>query len=110
MNQHSGGGNKVTSNDRGNSADYTRKRLKRDRPDLLERVAEGELSANVAAIEAGFRKVKTPLEAAKTAVAKLSPADRAREGISRGPLKSEMLRLSPGDSLPRPNRRTKSVF
>jgi hypothetical protein len=61
----------------GTSADYTRKRLKRDRPDLLERVAEGEMSLNAAAIEAGFRKVKTPLDAAKTAVAKLSPADRA---------------------------------
>jgi hypothetical protein len=31
-------------------------RLKRDRPDLAEKVAAGELSANAAAIEAGFRK------------------------------------------------------
>jgi hypothetical protein len=31
-------------------------RLRRDRPDLAEKVIAGELSANAAAIEAGFRK------------------------------------------------------
>jgi hypothetical protein len=31
------------------------KRLKRDRPDLADKVAAGEMSANAAAIEAGFR-------------------------------------------------------
>ena len=40
----------------GNGEDYTRRRLRRDRPDLYERVIEGELSANAAAIEAGFRR------------------------------------------------------
>jgi hypothetical protein len=40
----------------GNLRSYTVARLKRDRPDLAERVIAGELSANAAAVEAGFRK------------------------------------------------------
>lgn len=40
----------------GNSPTYALRRLKRDRPDLAERVVAGELSANAAAIEAGFRR------------------------------------------------------
>lgn len=48
---------------KGRGATYTLKRLKRDRPDLFARVVAGELSANAAAIEAGFRKrPPTPLE------------------------------------------------
>lgn len=39
----------------GNSKAYTLDRLSRDRPDLLERVKSGQLSANKAMIEAGFR-------------------------------------------------------
>jgi hypothetical protein len=42
--------------------DYTLARLHRDRPDLANRVESGELSANAAAIEAGFRKKPTPLD------------------------------------------------
>lgn len=42
--------------DHGNSKAYTVSRLKRDRPDLFEKVVAGELSANKAAIEAGFRR------------------------------------------------------
>ncbi len=42
--------------DRGTSKSYTVSRLKRDRPDLFERVVSGDLSANRAAIEAGFRQ------------------------------------------------------
>jgi hypothetical protein len=38
---------------------YDLARLKRDRPDLAEKVIAGELSANAAAIEAGFRKKPT---------------------------------------------------
>jgi hypothetical protein len=45
---------------RGNSAIYTLKRLKRDRPDLFQQVLGGALSANAAAIEAGFRKKPKP--------------------------------------------------
>jgi hypothetical protein len=40
-------------NNEGNSASYTLARLKRDYPELAERVVAGELSANAAAIEAG---------------------------------------------------------
>lgn len=38
------------------------RRLRRDRPDLADRVAAGKMSANAAAIEAGFRKKYTPQE------------------------------------------------
>ena len=43
----------------GNSKAYTLDRLDRERPDLLAKVGKGELSANAAAIEAGFRKPPT---------------------------------------------------
>lgn len=46
----------VTPISRGNSALYTLKRLRRDRPDLFDQVLAGVTSANAAAIEAGFRK------------------------------------------------------
>ena len=46
----------ITPTKRGTSAIYTLKRLKRDRPDLFQQVLGGDLSANAAAIEAGFRK------------------------------------------------------
>ena len=39
----------------GNRKDYTLDRLDRERPDLYERVVDGEMSANAAAIKAGFR-------------------------------------------------------
>jgi len=38
----------------GTSRAYALARLDRDRPDLAQRVLSGELSANAAAIEAGF--------------------------------------------------------
>jgi len=62
--------------DRGKT--YTLRRLARDRPDLLAKVEAGEIeSVNKAAIEAGFRKKLTPLEAARKAIAKLTEEDRA---------------------------------
>lgn len=48
--------------ERGNSLGYTLTRLKDEFPELFERVKAKELSANAAAIEAGFRKRRTPLE------------------------------------------------
>lgn len=39
----------------GNEATYAIRRLKRDRPDLAEKVIAGKMSPNAAAIEAGFR-------------------------------------------------------
>jgi len=62
---------------RGNSTSYTLRRLARERPDLLARVETGEMSANKAAIEAGFRKVLSPLEQARKAFAKLTDDQRA---------------------------------
>ena len=46
----------------GRGVTYILKRLKRDRPDLLKRVVSGELSANAAAVEAGFRKRPSALD------------------------------------------------
>jgi hypothetical protein len=39
----------------GTSETYAYRRLRRDRPDLAERVDQGEMSAHAAAVEAGFR-------------------------------------------------------
>lgn len=54
-----GRGHKAAYNVRslsGNASTYILKRLKRDRPDLAEKVIAGVMSANAAAIKAGFRK------------------------------------------------------
>jgi hypothetical protein len=69
-------GDNITLKDRGTSAEYTAARLKRDRPDLLEKVANGDLSLNRAAIEAGFRRPPKPLDVALRAYDKLSPPER----------------------------------
>lgn len=61
----------------GTSRDYTLARLKRDRPDLAELVLGGALSANAAAIEAGFRRRDTPVDALRRAWGKASDAERA---------------------------------
>lgn len=50
-----GQGNNITL-DRGTNPDYTLARLRRDNPELAEQVEQGALSANAAAIQAGFRK------------------------------------------------------
>jgi hypothetical protein len=47
--------NVIITSKQGNSRAYTLTRLKRERPDLYARVKAGELSANAAAIEAGWR-------------------------------------------------------
>jgi len=53
-------GNNVTDRSgevqKGNSKAYTLSRLERESPELFEAVCEGEMSANAAAIKAGFRK------------------------------------------------------
>jgi len=48
---------------RGTYKDYTLYRIKQERPDLYERVLNKEMSANKAAIEAGFRKKMVSVEA-----------------------------------------------
>jgi len=73
-------GDNITSTDRGTQADYTIRRLKRDRPDLADAVIRGNLTANAAAIEAGFRRKKVQLEptpeAFEKAIAKYLPGYR----------------------------------
>ncbi|MDP9477192.1 MAG: hypothetical protein M3R38_16195 [Actinomycetota bacterium] len=76
--------------DRG--ASYTLRRLKRDHQDLAEKVVSGEISANAAAIEAGFRKktitVPADLDGAMDALVKRFGADAcyemARQKFGRG--------------------------
>jgi hypothetical protein len=60
----------------GNSKSYTVSRLKRERPDLFKRVVDKELSANAAAIEAGWRKKLSDLEQALRFYERLSPQER----------------------------------
>jgi hypothetical protein len=60
----------------GTGKTYTLRRLARDRPDLLDKIEAGELTANAAAIEAGFRKKLTPFEAAVKAAMKLSDEEK----------------------------------
>jgi len=51
-------GNNVTLPDRGNTSEYTiRRLLKEGRQDLVTEMKQGALSANAAAIVAGFRPV-----------------------------------------------------
>ena len=47
---------------KGNSRAYTVSRLQRESPELFAKVAAGQISANAAAIKAGFRKRKSPLD------------------------------------------------
>src|SRR5262249_45346602 len=69
-------GDNVTSFKRGNSALYTLKRLKRDRRDLFEQVLGGTMSANEAAIEAGWRSKPTTLTQIMKLLPKLTPSER----------------------------------
>ena len=50
----------TTGFDPHNAKPYILRRLARERPDLLERFERGEISANAASIEAGFRKPPKP--------------------------------------------------
>lgn len=52
----------------GNTRAYTLDRLSRERPDLYERVVNKELTANAAAIEAGWRKRKVQVDPEPDAV------------------------------------------
>lgn len=66
----------------GNSRAYTLSRLDRERPDLFELVVQGEMSANAAAIEAGWRKRLTRVDRAMMEVQRMTP-DEYREFIRR---------------------------
>lgn len=60
----------------GTSPTYVLRRLKRDYPDLAEKVVAGELSANAAAIKAGFRKPPSPLKAIQSAWSRATDEER----------------------------------
>jgi hypothetical protein len=76
---HHDGSNRTIKPIRGTTLAYTLDRLKRERPDLFERVVAKQLSANAAAIEAGFRKQPTPFETIAKAITKLLPRLTAQE-------------------------------
>jgi hypothetical protein len=59
---HSDRSNSTITPDRGKA--YTVSRLRREAPELYEEMREGRLSANAAAIHAGFRKKPSPFEMA----------------------------------------------
>lgn len=61
---------------RGTARSYTLSRLKREKPKLFQRVVSGELSANAAAIEAGFRRKLTPFEQVLKLIPKLNDSEK----------------------------------
>lgn len=76
-NQHTGGSDIIRPTQHGTSAEYLLRRLQRDRPDLVEKVARGEIrSARAAAIEAGIVKVPTGLVMLRRAWAKATEDER----------------------------------
>ena len=68
----------IDNTKQGTSKAYTLDRLNRQAPELYEEVKAGNLSANAAAIKAGFRKKDTPLEVAIKAFGKLSNTERSQ--------------------------------
>lgn len=75
-NQHRKGGDIITTQKRGTDKAYTLRRLAKDAPALFEKVKSGELSANQAAIKAGFRKVPSVLDILKREWVKAGKSDR----------------------------------
>jgi len=76
-NQHSEGGNNITSTkQRGTSKEYVVARLDRDAPELAAKVRAGGISANAAAIEAGFRKKPTGIDRLRSAWKAATPSER----------------------------------
>jgi hypothetical protein len=78
-NQHTtGDDNVIPTKAQGNSATYLSRRIARDRPDILQRMKDGEFpSVRAAAIEAGIVKVPTALDLLKRAWAKATDQERA---------------------------------
>lgn len=62
----------------GTSLAYTLDRLSRETPDLYQAVCRGELSANRAAIQAGFRKPPAPFEQIAKLLPKLTAEERQK--------------------------------
>jgi hypothetical protein len=65
-----------------NTVEHIKARLHRDDPELLARVERGELTANAAAVEMGWRKKRTPYDEVASAWKRCSPEERDRvEGL-----------------------------
>lgn len=70
-------GNNITSTkQRGTSKEYAVARLDRDAPELAAKVRAGDISANAAAIEAGFRKKLTGIDRLRSAWKAATPPER----------------------------------
>lgn len=76
-----GQGDNVTLATRGNSQSYVLRRLARDgqnepnKAELFKQVTKGEISAHKAALVAGYRTKKTPLEQVKSIIERLKPQE-----------------------------------
>lgn len=68
--------NNIIRTRQGTSRAYTLDRLQRENPALYARVVDGELSANAAAIKAGFRKQQAPLDQLRHWWKKATQAER----------------------------------
>jgi hypothetical protein len=88
-NQHSEGTDNISTltPKHGTSRPYVLFRLKRARPDLFDRVVAGELSANAASIEAGFKTKLTPFAQIVKWIPKLTLQERRQitEQLERMP-------------------------
>jgi hypothetical protein len=87
INQYTEGSDIVTTlkPERGNSRAYTLERLMREQPELFAQVEAGKLSANAAAIEAGWRRKLTPFERVQKLLPELTAEQRRwlREELSK---------------------------
>jgi hypothetical protein len=77
-------GNVTIKPERGTSRAYILDRPQRERPELFAQVEAGKLSANAAAIEAGFRKKLTAFERIQKLLPELTAEERRwlREALS----------------------------
>ena len=68
--------NIINKDSQGTSRSYTLSRLEKQHPEIYQEVCAGQLSANAAAIKAGFRKKLTPFEQVRKLLPKLSDEER----------------------------------
>jgi hypothetical protein len=76
----------TNKDDRGTRKDYTLDRLAREDAGLYERVVKGEMSANQAAIEAGFRDKKASIPVHKGGTPQIERAAKSLAGHFDGHL------------------------
>ena len=87
-NQHTGVDDNIIDHttEQGTSKDYTLDRLAREDAGLYERVVEGEMSANQAAIAAGFRDKKASIPVRKGGTPQIERAAKSLAGHFDGHL------------------------